>query len=214
MKRLGRFAILACALSLLSNAALSAQGTGGDALLARMAAVNPHLRSYTASIHADVRMLSFPYLSPSLDGTYYHKEPDKNKLVFTSGVPAIAHQFSKVYPQVESASRWKSVYEISVQGDDGTYTTFKLIPRRAGRVDHIDAKVDDRTATVAQLRWNYTDNGGYATLDQHFANFRGNRIVDRQSGHVEVPSYTVDVNSTFANFRLNPNIPNSVFTQQ
>lgn len=186
----------------------------GDALLARMAQVNPHLHSYTSAIHADVRMLSFPYLSPSLDGTYYHKEPDKNKLVFTSGVPAIAKQFSQVYPQVESPARWRELYQIAFLSDAAGVTTFRLVPRRGGRVDSIDAKVDDRSATVTELRWNYADNGGFATLDQHYANVRGNLIVDRQSGHVEVPSYTVDVRSTFGKFKLNPKISDAVFTQQ
>ena len=85
-------------------------------------------------------------LSPSLDGTLYHKEPSLNKIVFTSGLPFMAKQFSKVYPEVESPSRWSQIYAISTESDDGGATMLKLVPRKHGRVDHIDAKIDDKTA--------------------------------------------------------------------
>jgi hypothetical protein len=185
---------------------------GAATLLQHMIANADGVTSYTASVHADVAMRTFPYLSPSLDGTYYHKEPSHNKIVFTSQLPFIAKQFSKVYPEVESPSRWADVYFITLEGDTDGYTTLKLVPRKHGRIDHIDAKVDDKTADLVSLRWNYND-GGYATLDQTYGTVEGHPMVTQQAGHVEVPHYTVDLKSTFSNFKLNANIPDSVFAK-
>ncbi len=191
----------------------SAQGSqAGPDMLARMAAVNAHLRAYQANIHVDIAMHTFPYISPSLDGMYYHKEPSKDKIAFNT-VPAIAAQFNKIYPHVESPSRWTKVFVVSNQGDNGTQTTFKLVPRIRGRIDHITAKVDDKTATIVELTWNYND-GGFATLDQSFTQVGGYYVPQKQTGHVEVPNYKADVTSSFTNFEFNPNIPDAVFKQQ
>lgn len=187
-----------------------AQSAAADGLIKRMVAAQDHVRSYTAHVHADITMHSFPFLNPSLDGKLYHKEPSMNKIVFTSGLPFIAQQFSKVYPQVDSPSRWFAKYYVSVEAANGRYTTLKLVPRKHGRIDHIDAKIDDATADLVQLRWNYND-GGYATLDQTYGIVQGHRLVTRQTGHLEVPNYNADLTSTFTAFKINPNIPDSVF---
>ncbi len=201
--------VFACAAAAVSLVPAHAANPAIADLVKRMTAADD-LRSYTASVHADIAMHSFPYLSPSLDGTYYHKEPSKNKIVFTSGLPFIAQQFSKVYPQVESPARWDAVYDMAVESTDGSYTTLKLVPRKHGRIDHIDAKIDDRTADLVQLRWNYND-GGYATLDQSYGVVDGHRLVTQQTGHLDVPHYNADLKSTFSAFKLNADIPDSIF---
>lgn len=170
------------------------------------------VHSYTANVHADIAMHSFPFLSPSLEGTYYHKEPSKNKIIFTSGLPFIAKQFSKVYPEVDSPANWLEKYYVSIESGDSDYTTLKLVPRKHGRIDHIDAKIDNTTADLVELRWNYND-GGYATLDQTYGVIAGHRLVTQQSGHFEVPHYNADLKSTFSAFKINANIPDSVFTE-
>lgn len=187
----------------------SAQNPSISDIISRMVAAD-NVRSYTASVHADIAMHSFPFLSPSLDGTYYHKEPSKNKIVFTSGLPFIAKQFSKVYPEVESPANWMKKYYVSMEAQDAQYTTLKLVPRKHGRIDHIDAKIDNATADLVQLRWDYND-GGYATLNQTYSVVDGHRLVTAQSGHFEVPHYNADLKSTFTAFKINASIPDSVF---
>lgn len=180
-------------------------------LLQRMIAASGSVKSYTADVHADVAMHTFPYLSPTLDGTYYHKEPSKNKIIFTSGLPFIAKQFSKVYPEVPSPSEWDRIYVVTTESDDGGATTLKLVPRKHSRIDHIDAKIDDKTAEVISMRWNYND-GGYATLEQTYGQVSGHLLVTQQSGHFEVPHWNADLKSTFSNFKIDAQIPDSVFT--
>lgn len=203
-------AVLAlCAVLFAALLPASAQNPTIADVINRMVAADT-VRSYTASVHADIAMHSFPFLSPSLDGTYYHKEPSKNKIVFTSGLPFIAKQFSKVYPEVESPANWTSKYYVSLESQDAQYTTLKLVPRKHGRIDHIDAKIENGTADLVELRWNYND-GGYATLNQTYSVVEGHRLVTEQTGHFEVPHYNADLKSTFSTFHINANIPDSVF---
>jgi hypothetical protein len=202
--------VVLCALVVSATIGVRAQTVSASDLIRRMVAAEGGVRSYTASVHADIAMHSFPFLSPSLDGTYYHKEPSKNKIVFTSGLPFIAKQFSKVYPEVASPAQWFDKYYVSLEGTDGNFATLKLVPRKHGRIDHIDAKIDAQTADLVELRWVYND-GGYATLNQTYGVVDGHRLVTQQTGHFEVPHYNADLKSTFTAFKINANIPDSVF---
>lgn len=201
---------------MLVGAVVAVRDAGGaidtsSGVLRRMLALNSHLHAYTARIHVDIALRTFPYISPSLDGKYYHKEPSRDALVFAT-VPALAKQFNKVYPRIESPARWSSVYAVTFDGTENGTATFKLVPRIHGRVDHIDAKVDMQTATISQMTWYYND-GGYAVLNQEYQQIRGNYVPARQTGHVDVPHYKADVASSFSNFKLNPSIPDSIFRQ-
>lgn len=206
MKFLGLLSLLALL------AAPAAAQSPSDALIARMIANLDGVKSYTAAMHTDATVHAFLTLSPSLEGTYYHKEPDLNKVVFTSGMPFVAKQFSKLYPHIDSPAIWKSKYDISVESGDAATTTFKLVPRIHGRIDHIDAKVDNHTAELSSLRWNYTD-GGYASTDLHYSSVQGHPLVTSQTGAVNVPHYSAEFNSTFKDFKLNVAIPDSVFAE-
>ncbi|MBV8434380.1 MAG: hypothetical protein JO029_08875 [Candidatus Eremiobacteraeota bacterium] len=199
------------ALLALALGATAPSPAAGD-LLTRMAAVNPNVRVFTATLHANVTLKSFPFLSASLTGTYYHKEPDKTKVVFTSGVPLIGQQFDKLYAHIESPARWQEVYAVTVVSDDGTTTAFRLVPRKQGNVERIDARVDDKTATVRSMRWSYA-NGGYAEMDDRYSTIGGNLLVTSQSGHVQEPGYVADITSTIDNYTINPNLSDDLFTQ-
>jgi hypothetical protein len=210
MLRQNQLIALFAALVAIANVAMPARGSGD--LLARMTALNPHLDSYQATVRADIVMHSFPFLAPSLDGTFYHKEPSEDKLVFTGGLPGIAQEFSKIYPHIDSPSQWDRVYVVSIVGDDGTSTTFRLVPRKHGRVDHLDAVVDDKTATITSMRWNYNDSG-YAEMQQTYTKVDGYYLVDKQTGHFERPGYNGDATWTFTNFKLNPPLTDAFFNQ-
>ena len=209
MKRIIVAAAAAVVAMLGSNAP---HARAGSDLLDRMAAINPNLRSFIATMHADVALKTFPFLGVQLVGTYYHKEPDQNKIVFTNGVPEIASQFDKLYGHVEPPSRWHDVYDVTTVSDDGTTTTFRLVPRKHGSVDHVDARADDKTATVTSMRWTY-DNGGYAEMSNRYGHVDGNLVVVAQAGHVQEPGYTADITSTIDGYKINAPIPEGTFSQ-
>ncbi len=216
MKRFIVAALLAGGCAFGPLAAGSQQAAPLDAatnpLFKRMVALNGSLHTYTAAVKLDVALKTFPYISPELEGNVYYKRPDKEAVVFDT-VPALASQFKKVYPNIDPPSRWTTLYDVAVLGDDGTTTIFRLVPKRNGRVEHLDVKVDDPTATVKSYTWTYKD-GGYVMFDQSFTSIDGNYLVDKQSGHVDLPSYKADVTSNFTNYKLNVAVADSVFEEK
>jgi len=212
--QIARPALAAAAASLLwvAGSGSGAASAPLSPVIQKLISLDDRVHSFTADVQAGVVMHSFPYLTTELGGIYYHKQPSKDRIVFTSGVPFIARAFSTVYPHVESPSRWSDVYDISIERDEGGFTTFRLVPRSREHVNHIDAKIADATGELAQLRWNYA-GGGYATLNQTYGKVGSYRLVTRESGHYEDSNYNADLSSTFSNFKLNVAIPDSVFSQ-
>lgn len=181
-------------------------------LLARMIALNPALHSYSAAMHAHVALETFPFLSTDIVATYYHKDPDLNKVEVTSGMPAVAQGFSQLFPRIEPPARWEALYAVTQTGDDGHDTTFSLVPRAEGNVSKITVTVDDATATIRAQRWDYV-NGGWASVDNRYSVIQGNALVTSQTGHVEEPGYKGDVTTTLSGYQINPNLPDSLFAQ-
>ena len=199
------------AAALVATVAPSVAADPPSDLFARMARVNANLQTYQADMHVDIAMHTFPFISPSLDGNAYYKRPDKNAIVFKT-VPALASAFQKVYPQIPPPSEWKITYDVTPGADDGTVTTFRLVPKKNGRVDHIDARVDDKAATVVSEQWFYKD-GGSISLAQNYETIDGNFVVQSQSGKVDLPSYKADIKSAFSNYKLNVAVADRVFQQ-
>ena len=208
MKTFAKYAAFVIALAF----ALPLRTAAADDLLARMAAVNPDLHSYTATLHAHVALATFPFLATDIVGTYYHKDPDLDKLEITSGLPVIAQSFSKLFAHIEPPSRWNDLYTVTKSGDDGKTTSLSLVPRKPGNVKKIEAQVDDASATIVSMRWDY-ENGGWLTLNQHYSVVQGDTMVTSQSGHVEEPGYIGDVTTTLSGYHLNPDLPDSLFNQ-
>ena len=120
LKQMNRFtAPLSCLLAALLCGPSPGPAASSGGLIDRMASLNPNLRAFTATLHAHVVMKSFPFLSADLAGTYYYKQPDKYKVIFTSGVPLVAQQFDKLYAHIEPPARWRDLYTITVASDDG-----------------------------------------------------------------------------------------------
>jgi outer membrane lipoprotein-sorting protein len=181
-------------------------------LYKRMSEVNAHVKSFKADLHADVAMKTFPFLSPSLSGNVYFKQPDKQAVVFDT-VPVLAAQFKKVYPHVEPPGLWPTIYNVSTLGDENGETTFRLVPKKHGRVEHLDVKADDANATIKSMTWTYED-GGYVTFDQTVTKQNDAYLVKSMSGHVQLPAYKADVSLAYSNYKLNVAIADSVFDQK
>lgn len=185
-------------------------GNAGD-VYARAQKTNSNLKSYTADVHVDTKMNSFPFLSPTLTGTAYFKKPDKNAVLFDS-VPALASQLKKVYPQIEPPSEWPTIYDVTPLSDDGAVSALRLVRKKNGRIDHIDVKLDDKMATVVAMTYFYKD-GGSVSLQQAYEQMDGNYVIKSQTGKIDIPHYNVDLNSTFHNYKLNVNVDDKVFEQ-
>jgi hypothetical protein len=193
--------------------AASQPAAAADDLIARAAAVNPGLHAFKATLTAHVALTSFPFISTDIVANYYHKDPDRNKLEIVSGLPNIAKQFSRLYPELDPPSLWNALFVVTKVSDDGSKTRYKLVPRKQGNYDHIDAVVDDTTATLLSMRWSYY-NGGWAEMNNRYANVDGHLVVTAQTGHVEEPSYKGNITSTLTDYTFNPDLPDTFFSEQ
>ena len=183
--------------------------TPSSDLYTRMQHVNAGLKSYSADLTVAIETHGFPYISPTLEGKAYYKQPDKTAVQFQS-VPALAGQLKKVVAQMEPPAEWPRLYSVNQTGDDGTNASFRLVRKKNGRIDHVDVKVDDKTATVVGMTYFYKD-GGSVAFTQTYDQINGNFVVKQQSGKVDIPHYNADVTSTFTNYKLNVPVPDSVF---
>jgi hypothetical protein len=211
MKR-SSFAVFALALTSLALSAPVPRAAADGDLYARMQHLNAGLRSYRADVTVAIQLHTFPFISPTLAGTAYYKRPDKTAVDFQS-VPALAGQLKKVVGQIEPPAEWPSLYEVTPTGDDGTTATFRLVRKKNGRIDHVDVQVDDRTATVAAMTYFYKDQGGTIAFKQSYDDIDGNFVIKQQTGKVDIPHYNADVSSSFANYKLNVDLPDSLFDE-
>jgi hypothetical protein len=210
-----RFAFLAAltlaALTAAPSRPVAAAATDAD-LFARMQRVNSELQSYQADVTVAIQLHTFPFLSPTLEGKAYYKRPDKTAVQFQT-VPALAGQLKKVVGQMEPPSDWPKLYDVTPTGDDGTTATFKLVRKKNGRIDHVDVKVEDKTATVVEMTYFYKDDGGTIKFNNTYDQIGGNFVVKQQTGKVDVPHYNADISSSFANYKLNIPVDDKVFTE-
>jgi len=202
-------AFLAAAAVVAASGPLRATAAADD-LYGRMQHVNSGLNSYQADVTVAVKMNSFPFLSPTLEGKSYFKKPDKAAVQFQT-VPALAGQLKKVVGQAEPPSSWPKLYDVTQTGDDGTTASFRLVRKKNGRIDHVDVKADDKTATVTEMVYYYKDNGGSIRSDYSYEQIGGNWLIKSQSGKIDIPHYNADMASTFTNYKLNVAIDDNIF---
>ena len=184
---------------------------GGSALLERMVRINQGLRSAKADVHVNVAFKTFPYIKHQLDGAYYYKQPDKQAAVFDT-VPALASQFKKVFPYVEPPAAWPRSYTYGVASEDNGTTVFRLVPIKNSRIEHLDVRVDDATATIQGYVWQYKD-GGSISIDQRLSLTGGNYLMIEEIGHIDLPAYKAETTAEFSNYKVNVSVDDNVFAQ-
>ncbi len=203
---------LSLAIAALLAVSWPSPGAAQSDLYARMQHVNSSLSSYEADVRVAIQLHTFPFLSPTLEGKAYYKHPDKTAVKFDT-VPALAGQLKKVVGQMEQPSEWDQLYEVTQTGDDGSVATFRLVRKKNGRIDHVDVKVDDKTATVTEMVYFYKDDGGTIRFDNVYDQIDGSYVIRQQTGKVDVPHYNADISSSFDHYKLNVPLDDKLFDQ-
>lgn len=183
-------------------------------VIKRINARNPSLHSFQTGIHVQVRMTSFPFLSPHLDGNAYYKRPGKYEVVFTNA-PSYAKGFNKLFADIADPNGWIADSNIAFHGvqNVGGHPYLVLTMTKKIYSDQIKdtvAYVDPSSYQVARMEWNYT-NGGSISMTQTYRNESGFNVVSSQ--HVDV-HYRVRAvaDSSFDSYKTNVPVADSVFT--
>src|ERR1700688_1384561 len=152
--------------------ALMAIGATPKADLLRSATdPNPTLRSYTATAVLTAVLHGAIPIQKTFNGTLYYSQPNE-KIVFNNVSGPLA-RFSKLDTRVPSYGVLVSAYAIGPVLDDGTLTTFVLVPTETGRrVQRLTLAVDDQSRLLRRAVWSYT-GGGSVTAEPTYGTIGG-----------------------------------------
>lgn len=204
--------IAAAAAGLLASAA--APQNAGD-LLGRMARVNAGLASYKVPMSLDVDLHRPLPLSLPMRATYYYKQPDRTEVVFEN-VPDAAQAFKHVYASLGAPSTWEKKFDVTLAGttvvSGRQRATLRLVPKDPGALKDELIGVDVADAVIVHAEWRYND-GGTILMDQQNERVREYVLPRHQTATVNLSAYDANVKSTFGDYELNVDFPDSVFTK-
>lgn len=185
------------------------------AILSRMIERNPTLKSYRARVHVDVRMYSFPFLAPKLDGTSYFKRPDFFEVVFDR-VPGYARGFQRIFNDVGNPARWEREQNVIVEGTAWLGTRSVVVLRMTKKIhsdilDHTLAYIDTSDYSLVQMEWYYT-NGGKITMTQKYRMQGIYSVLASQHATIAIPYVHAAANSTYGDYETNVPITAGVNT--
>ena len=214
LRRFSVALVLVVAASLASAAPLRAEDPATE-LLARLAAVDPDLRTYRADVAFDVGLKTFPFLRKTVHGNAYFKRPARMEVVLID-LPSYARGFSNLYVGLGTPSDWEKKFVITsaVDATDGRSVTYLVLtPRKADRrLREVDVYVDPVATLPGRIVWRYRD--GRIELHQRFSRVDGHELVVAQDTDIRLPAVHAFVNSRISNYALNVEIEDSVFTKK
>lgn len=179
-------------------------------LLARAADPNPGLSSYIAAANLSATLHAVVPVHKTFNGTVYYLKP-KRKIVFEN-VSGPLSRFKELTSSSPSFDELSSSYEITPLADDGTTSTYSLVPKKTGsRVSKIEVSVDDSTALASRIVWQYT-NGGSLRADQEYVTDGGFHVISVENISARFPDYSADGTLHFSDYRPNATVDPAIFT--
>jgi hypothetical protein len=197
------------AVVLATAAATPAPRAASMEMLARATDPNPTLTSYTATAQLSAEMHAVIPIHKTFPGTVYYVRPHR-KIEFQD-VPGPLSRFKDLASTTPSYEQAMQQYAITPLTDDGTLSTYSLVPKKSGgRVKSVVVTISDATALISGAQWNYT-NGGTLKFQQTYANVGIYRLPAKATIDARFPGYSVDGTLTFSNYKPNATVSPSVF---
>lgn len=177
-----------------------------QAIVERMAGRNPMLRSYRARVHVDIRMFSFPFLAPKLDGTSYFKRPDLYEVVFDR-MPGYARGFQRLFNDIGNPRAWEKDEIITVAGTSSLEDRPVVVLRMTKRIhsdilDHTLVYVDPADYALLQMEWYYT-SGGKITMSQQYRMQGNYSVLSRQHATINIPHVRAVADAAYGTYETN-----------
>jgi outer membrane lipoprotein-sorting protein len=204
--------LLACALAAAALRAVPvaasepAAPADAQSIIDRMMERNPSLQTYEARVHVDVRMLNFPWLAPTLDGTSYYKRPDTYMVVFDH-VPGYAKGFSKLFDDVGDPAAWEKDENIAFVGMRSLGGKPMLVLRLTKKIhsdilDHTLAYIDPSSYALVQMEWYYT-SGGKITMTQQYRRLGPYTVLAGQHATIDIPHVHAIADASYGQYKMN-----------
>lgn len=213
MKR--AFLALLLGVGLIAPIPASAQQIDPHAVVQKMVDRNPELHSFQAHIHVDTRMLSFPFYSPTLEGTSYFKRPDNYQVVFQR-VPPFAHGLDHFFSDLADPTTWERRFDMTVTGqpmyNGRRVIELRLVAKIRGMIDHTNVLIDPSNYEVDQLEWHYY-NGGVITMTQWYRTEGGYSLLSSQHAEIRIPHVHAVADAKYSDYRTNVAVSDGVFSE-
>jgi hypothetical protein len=178
-------------------------------LLARATNPNPTLTSYTASAQLSALMHAVVPIHKTFTGTVYYLRP--NRKIEFQNVPSALSRFRDLVSTTPSYEQATAEYAITPMSDDGTLSTYSLVPKKTGgRVKNVIVTVNDQSALLNSTQFAYT-NGGKLSFGQTYMNVGIFRLPAKATISARFPGYSVDGTLTFSKYQPNATVSPSVF---
>jgi hypothetical protein len=176
------------------------------AVIQKMAQRNPSLRSYKSRVHVDVRMLSFPYLAPKLEGTSYYERPDTYMVVFDR-MPSYARGFGRLFNDVGNPLAWQRDQNVSLEGTTSLAGRPTIVLRLTKKIhsdilDHTLAYVDTASWALVRMEWYYT-SGGKITMTEGYRLEGTYWVLSQQHATIQIPHVRAVADAVYGTYQMN-----------
>lgn len=214
---MNRLIAVAATLTLVVSVGTASAGPASDphSILLKIQERNPSLRSFTAPVHVDIRMLNFPFFSPKLEGTSYFKRPNNYEVVFDR-VPGYAKGLNRFFADVGDPLEWERDWNITFEGQQDLSGRPMLVLRMTKKIhstitDHALAYIDPENYQVAQMEWFYT-NGGHITMVQAYRSEGPYTVISSQHATIQIPHVRAVADASYGAYQANVAVSDAVFT--
>ena len=182
------------------------QPADAHAVIERMDARNPSLRSFRTRVHVGIRMLSFPWFAPELDGTSYYQRPDYYEVVFDR-VPSYARGFQRIFDDIGNPHAWEKDHFVTLEGTAMLGGRSAIVLRMTKKIhsdilDHTLAYVDPSNYALLQMEWYYT-SGGKITMTQQYRMQGGYAVLAQQHADIDIPHVRAVADSSYGTYETN-----------
>ncbi|HTU81309.1 MAG TPA: hypothetical protein VMF61_04215 [Candidatus Acidoferrales bacterium] len=187
-------------------AAATSQSSDAHAVIEKMLDRNPSLQSYQARVHVDIKMLSFPFLAPQLDGTSYYRRPDTYEVVFDK-MPGYAKSFQTLFDDIGDPAAWERSQNVTLDGMGSVDGRPAIVLRLTKKIhsdilDHTLAYVDPSNYSLMQMEWYYT-SGGKITMSQQYRMQGSYSVLSAQHATIDIPHVRAVADATYASYQTN-----------
>ncbi|HTZ56018.1 MAG TPA: hypothetical protein VMB20_13235 [Candidatus Acidoferrum sp.] len=207
--RSGEVGIAVLTALMLAAGTARAQQTASMDLLRRATDPNPALNSYTGTAHLSATLHILVPLHKEYDGNVYYLRPER-KIEFKNVAGSLS-KFKDLVTSTPSYDDAMTQYTITPQSDDGTHSSYLLVPKKPGsRVKSLTVRVNDQSTLIERAQWAYT-NGGTLRFDETYTTVATFHLPAAANIAARFPDYSVDGTITFANYVPNAPVAPSVF---
>ncbi|HZZ65052.1 MAG TPA: hypothetical protein VFE17_06125 [Candidatus Baltobacteraceae bacterium] len=209
-------------LAVLSNLLIGASAAPAESpldastIMQRIEQRNPSLQTYQARVHVHAHLLTFPWLSPDLEGTSYFKRPDYYEVVFDR-VPAYAHGIDKLFGDISDPPAWQRDSNITFAGmknvNGHPFLALEMTKKiYSDQIKDTVAYIDPQTYQVVRMDYHYRD-GGTITMTQTFKQEGPFNVIATQHAEIAHRVHAI-ADAVFGTYQTNVAVNDSVFTKK